>query len=277
MKSKIGFTLSCKSFRSRLLRALHSQLQRKTFANQVSRVSLAHASHTLRMQAHSKSKDFGSLCNSYGFTLAEVLITLSILGVVAAISIPSIYQNYKEKIYVTQLKRAYSLISNAVDIALVVHRNDNWGSRTFQKYIAPNLSVKKDCTLKTNCLPDIIYTARYSREPNTGYCLPNRSGKLSENIVYTYSTKLILKNGIIVYTRDNISSCPAEGSCYDLYIDINGEKGPNKYNVDLFQFAIYKDKGLIPRDGNNGMGCNSYTAQVLREGKMTYLKEGKTW
>ena len=65
---KYGFTLSCKSFRSRLLRALLPQLHRKTLANQVSQVSLAHTSHSLRMQAHTKSKDFGSLCNSYGFS-----------------------------------------------------------------------------------------------------------------------------------------------------------------------------------------------------------------
>ena len=66
--SKAAFTLSCKSFRSRLLRALLPQSHCKTLANQVSQVSLAHTSHSLRMQAHTKSKDFGSLCNSYGFS-----------------------------------------------------------------------------------------------------------------------------------------------------------------------------------------------------------------
>ncbi|MBQ7450088.1 hypothetical protein IJS77_01625, partial [bacterium] len=46
---KAGFTLSCKSFRSRLLRALHTQSHRKAFANQVSQVSLAHTPLSLRI------------------------------------------------------------------------------------------------------------------------------------------------------------------------------------------------------------------------------------
>lgn len=47
------------------------------------------------------------------FTLAEVLITLGIIGVVAAITLPSLIQNYREKQRITQLKKAYSVMQNA--------------------------------------------------------------------------------------------------------------------------------------------------------------------
>lgn len=48
------------------------------------------------------------------FTLAEVLITLGIIGVVAALTLPSLIQNHKEKVTIVRLKQAYSLFSTAV-------------------------------------------------------------------------------------------------------------------------------------------------------------------
>ena len=44
------------------------------------------------------------------FTLAEVLITLGIIGVVASLTLPSVIQNYKKQVTVNQLKKAYSTL-----------------------------------------------------------------------------------------------------------------------------------------------------------------------
>lgn len=49
----------------------------------------------------------------YGFTLAEVLITLGIIGVVAAMTMPSLIASHKEKETVSKLKKVYSTLSNA--------------------------------------------------------------------------------------------------------------------------------------------------------------------
>ena len=57
--------------------------------------------------------------NKNAFTLAEVLITLSILGVVAAISIPSIVHKYKNRLTITKLQKAYSEVNQmATNIAI---------------------------------------------------------------------------------------------------------------------------------------------------------------
>jgi prepilin-type N-terminal cleavage/methylation domain-containing protein len=52
-----------------------------------------------------------------GFTLAEVLITLGIIGVVAALTMPSLINNYKEAALKTQFKKAYSLMQNSLNKA----------------------------------------------------------------------------------------------------------------------------------------------------------------
>ena len=51
------------------------------------------------------------------FTLAEVLITLGIIGVVAAMTLPSLIGNYKKKQTVTQLKKSYTVLSQAVKMS----------------------------------------------------------------------------------------------------------------------------------------------------------------
>ena len=62
-----------------------------------------------------------ALCDKFcrvAFTLAEVLITLGIIGVVVALTIPSLVQKYKEKVTVNKVLSAYSLLSNAYSLVL---------------------------------------------------------------------------------------------------------------------------------------------------------------
>ena len=56
----------------------------------------------------------GNRLSSYnkGFTLAEVLITLGIIGVVAAMTMPVLIANHKKNVTVTKLKRSYNILSN---------------------------------------------------------------------------------------------------------------------------------------------------------------------
>ena len=49
-----------------------------------------------------------------GFTLAEVLITLGIIGVVAALTLPTLIQKYQKKAFATKVKQTYSIVSNAL-------------------------------------------------------------------------------------------------------------------------------------------------------------------
>ena len=52
--------------------------------------------------------------HSSGFTLAEVLVTLSILGIIAAVTVPSVVRNFQKLVTITKLKIAYSDLHTAV-------------------------------------------------------------------------------------------------------------------------------------------------------------------
>ena len=62
------------------------------------------------------------------FTLAEVLITLGIIGIVAAMTMPSLIQKYQEQVTVTKVKKFYSEFSQAYSMAIMENGTlDNWG------------------------------------------------------------------------------------------------------------------------------------------------------
>ncbi len=80
------------------------------------------------------------------FTLAEVLITLTIIGIVAAMTIPTLMSKYKDQATVTKLKKAQSIISNAFSIAntkdgdvieLKSNSYGSWMDWTFSSGIPP--------------------------------------------------------------------------------------------------------------------------------------------
>jgi len=96
--------------------------------------------------------------NCTAFTLAEVLITLGIIGVVAAMTMPAVIKNYKKHVTETKLKSAYSQISQLLE--KVNYENDmmfapaelseyagynyNLSDAVFKKYFAPYIKIVKE-------------------------------------------------------------------------------------------------------------------------------------
>ena len=117
-----------------------------------------------------------ALCDSVGsyfrhwcgaFTLAEVLITLGIIGVVAAMTMPALIQNYRNQVVETRLKKFYSTMNQAIamsikdngDVETWTYFNDDQkdedgnyinrvddNDRSFNNYLAQYLKIidKKD-------------------------------------------------------------------------------------------------------------------------------------
>ena len=55
----------------------------------------------------------------HGFTLAEVLVTLGIIGVVSAMTLPTLVKNHQRQVYVTQLQKVYNELSQALLIVML--------------------------------------------------------------------------------------------------------------------------------------------------------------
>ena len=215
--------------------------------------------------------------NKFAFTLAEVLITLTIIGVIAALTIPNLMQRYQEHATVNKVKKFYSTFSNAYTQAIKENGPvDEWGLgkswnsassvRIYELLIKPYFKIQKNCEIGENvdCIAkDHSYL---SGEPVIVF---------QENKYY----KVITNDGgsIIFRSFDNKDMIL-------IYFDVNGKKEPNKIGVDTFAF-VNNENTFLPygyplcKNCDFDSYCNnkiSYsgsacTAWLIYKGNMDYL------
>ena len=219
------------------------------------------------------------------FTLAEVLITLGVIGIVAALTIPTLISNYQEKQTVIRVKEAYTLLNSAVQMAVVEHGPVNtWltGSITddgdlsyetfspmlFEKII-PHLKIVFKCT-------DILECRRHA------YTYSNLIGTSAMWIMNYNGAKL--SNGTYIQIQST-GSCTSQfeiqNACGTIRIDVNGPNPPNQRGKDIFLFAI-NNKGYVLPNKFNSQRCNlvddtyvngdACTEWVILKGNLNYLK-----
>ena len=233
------------------------------------------------------------------FTLAEVLITLGIIGVVAALTMPSLIANYKEKETVTRVKKVYSELSQAFLSA--VNENgtpDNWnliamddpeGNANMAKPFLPYLRIMNDCGAQgEGCFSKDIYKRLNGLDS---------TGTVSSNPNAFYMIRLV--SGTSVAFRVNNPNCTGittgiigaeELYCGLIYVDTNGDAPPNTFGIDFFTFYMGNNKifpmGMQtdtrypfstrcnkadtsdPSTSPNGFGCSAW---VITNENMDYL------
>ncbi len=232
-----------------------------------------------------------------GFTLAEVLITLAIIGIVAALTVPTVIRNYQERQTVTALKKFYTEISQAYARAQVDNSTpDNWawgtsGSGTSADKIidilAPYLKITKRCGNQGGCFAPTQYK---TLNLGTSWLGPSdsryASAQLSNGLAFWVFTQ---GNGC---TTSRGTTKELNSICADIGVDINGYKKPNQLGRDTFYFYLTKynvipmgteketDNTLSNRckisgqDTYNGYAC---AAWVLAKNNMDYLKHDVSW
>ena len=170
--------------------------------------------------------------NKKGFTLAEVLITLTVIGIIAAITIMIINSNIKKAEIEAKLKKAVSVLNSAIYKATIDYGPpDQWpemGNNTdykiiAQKYIAPYLTTLKP--VKDISLKDLGYKSDIKA--------PNGSKFARMGSSYTNRYPVIILNDGTTFLKIYYGARQ-----FEYIIDINGPKGPNVAGKDVFQLAI---------------------------------------
>ena len=210
---------------------------------------------------------------SQGFTLAEILITLVIIGVIAAATIPTMINNTKKQEYVSALKKTYSTLATVTNKIM----NDEGMPRGDIGGWATSHSAEYNVYKK--------YLS-YVKACNSGSqeCFGQGGFKHLNNTAIDASwgafeyPKLILSDGtqlIFVHRTNDCSqsSFGSQGICFTIGIDVNGEKPPNAWGKDAFIFVV-KEDGLHPA-GCDGTGCPNSSGtdcacKVLRENAINY-------
>jgi len=180
------------------------------------------------------------------FTLAETLIVIGIIGVVAALTLPNLNHATGDKEKVTKVKKIYSALNEAFDRAQAIYGdydtwcNDcNFSTKTelTAKRITEFMKISKDCGLTTNA----------------GCFSQSTANKLNGDQASNLDSAFGYSSAYRVITSDNMSILFA--GCYngidnfatfDVLVDIDGpNKGKNTYGHDLFQFRSNDKTNMI--------------------------------
>ena len=181
-----------------------------------------------------------------GFTLAEVLITLGIIGVVATLTVPSLYANYQKKALSARLKKVYNEINAAAKLAVVKEKALNfYMTDAFyeQTFLKDYFKLTKDCGIG-----DRDYQGCFGNS----YTENGSHRSFHEDGAINYSSHCVL-------TADLFSIClDKEG--YGV-LDINGPSGPNKFDLDTFMIKI-SEKGTISTEYSQSLEDIARTAKI---------------
>ncbi len=165
------------------------------------------------------------------FTLAEVLITLGVIGVIAAVTLPTLIHNYKKSVVETKVKKTYALIANAVRMSEAkygeiaewdtcdIDSSYECSQQILEKYVFPELKIDKICGQENE---EECWTPPSSLSGIKGALGANTSNKVTA----------VMNNGMAL--------CAWAGGQLtvphiQIWFDIDGsKKGKNVFGADVF-------------------------------------------
>lgn len=177
-----------------------------------------------------------------GFTLAEVLITLGIIGVVAAFTIPVLVHDVQENNYKVAYKKAYSVASQAWQSAYadnMLEPRTDWIAETsnynnFLQFMS-KFDVIKTClggSGVSNLYP--CWAANETSDVWWGAPVSGGCGASAQQICF------IDKSGMSWCDNTNWGT---------IFVDVNGTKTPNQFGLDRFLFYTQVNSGTISTAG----------------------------
>ncbi|CDE61882.1 pilin [Fusobacterium sp. CAG:439] len=202
-----------------------------------------------------------------GFTLAEVLVTLGIIGVVSAMTVPSLMQNHQRKTYVTQLHKVYNEVQQAslqymTDKNAINLREAGLTSRSAMlEFLTKYFKVVQQCeegSVRTPC-----FAPSYKSIDGTDIGDVGSWGSAACITLASGAAIMIDYPSLYSSTVDNVKSYWG-----NMLIDINGAQGPNIAGRDLFQVVLYDDgsidiEGVTPACRSQGI-CNGSSPKDIR-------------
>ena len=196
------------------------------------------------------------LKEKFAFTLAEVLITLGIIGIVSAMTIPTLINNYQKKVTVAKLQKVHAVLNQIARMAVVDNSikaftsgqevseektKEFFDTFWFQYLKSPRVSEGAVLPYK------IIYPYKYLNDTKvdvaiyTTYTAGRVFFTTSDGMSYLITTSTTQnfydEAGNVIETKFYYNST------VNVYVDLNGTSGPNTIGKDVFRLVVDFDKG----------------------------------
>ena len=213
-------------------------------------------------EAHSKYA-FHATHSTYAkraaFTLAEVLITLGIIGIVSAMTIPTLIAKYQEKVMVTKVKQGHSILMNAIQLYMVQNNCINASCLFDTKKTSEQVAAELGKVIKEAKLckagDDDKFCQRYYYKGNKPIKVDGVYGAgdsllgtgriyLPNGISFQFvqksqcpsivSNSVRDENGFVIDTVESVSEI-----CAYIYMDVNNVEEPNQFGADMYRYNAF--------------------------------------
>lgn len=179
----------------------------------------------------------------FGFTLAEVLITLGIIGVISALTLPSLLNDTQGAQVGPKLGKAVSMFEQANQALLTENNVDSLTDGGFYTSAGDVNGIISYAEALSNHL-------KITRYRGTNYSISNDSGIGTAPINNT-GFSWVTKDGTLYFMnfwglRPAGSAAPQNKMIGVVVIDINGNATPNLPGTDVFAFSWRNDGSLVP-------------------------------
>ena len=201
-----------------------------------------------------------------GFTIAEVLVTMAVVGIIVALTIPTFVDNTKKRTWANSLSTSVTNLETSLKALLMRENvyslydttmmknvgntlNNSSSTSTLNKFSAglgEVLAISKSYQKCENC-----YTKKIKSISNTEISYFNAAGFEGKNAaVYWFN---INKTTNLQNAKEQEDIHTYGGNLYELfaelYIDVNGAKKPNTVGRDIFRFYVGTDGTVYPYGG----------------------------
>ena len=231
------------------------------------------------------------------FTLAEVLITLGIIGVVAALTIPNVIAKYQEMVAVVRLKKSYSVVTNAINRAMAEEGYSNYAelftgtNAEVADKIFKYMNIIERCNKLDAHGCGTRYTIKNAYKVNDG-----TGGVANDN---AHGERALLIDGSLIRITKNDDAVISGNSCSTTYqahkknpdgsyipdgnggyemetytvnicgaimIDVDGPKGKNQFGYDNYAIRVTGTKLT------NDSSAYGNIFETMRTGQLSYVK-----
>ncbi len=233
-----------------------------------------------------------------GFTLAEVLITLAIVGVVSAITIPSVIANANQQEYKTGLRKAISVLNSSISLNTALYSETPYDNTNLMGYLMRQMSVIKHTTDRNS------YFRASSKMNGSDYYWENAAFYTTDGMRFEFRRGTsIIKNSPLYenpevfaclqgqlldfrWTSTNPNQFGACGGCgsYGLnvnpdntqkppcliMVDINGDRKPNPANAKCTENSCAKENKYKLADPTGERLTDLFTILITEKSAIPY-------
>lgn len=209
------------------------------------------------------------------FTLAEVLITIGIIGVVAAMTIPNLLTKMDRDKKIATVRKAQSILSQAIKLSTIDNEDyEAWDTSLppreyLDKYYTPYMKVIAYCDTYAKC----------NYKNATPWSRYNGSNSYTGFNAYSRIPIFTLDGILYSISQTGGSNDQDDNGIYDfnyigsngVFIDVNGPKKPNRFGNDVFMLVRNQDGSVMPLGYN--LPDSKINQDCSKQGKCLYCAE----